>query len=453
MPRLAVAVLVLLSSVETISTAGQAGQAGAGAGAAVSSAPTTAEEEKGMRTATQDTMLTMHALTSALLQTFPDGIPAENEMDDDQYGLLGTKLQTARWLEILNSQLGFKDLKEGGFASALKHFELTLKYAAVRASTEDDAYGSDGGPPWWMREPGYLQMIRVIMGNAYKQNKLLERSDVPLRQAQSSSDAQPAAESAEPSPALRAAAEAAAHSQTHTLGYTVLPRQQEMIDKLPQLSTCLVPDRVPPNITHDELYDRYVSKNRPVIITRGIIDSWPANEAWSRSELLNNWGDLKVKVGDKPQNGLGPLPDAIVMTLGDYIKEAFPETEEGLGTAAPYTKYVFNTMVNHPLGDDWSIPDAIKRSTRVADNTRFQNTPHTQGVFEWLIGPAGSGSHMHIHFAAWAGLVTGRKRWVLSPPGMTQGKASNPDFKVGGMKQAPTAYDWFIDDLPSWQGP
>ena len=37
-------------------------------------------------------------------------------------------------------------------------------------------------------------------------------------------------------------------------------------------------------------------------------------------------------------------------------------------------------------------------------------------AFEFFIGPAMSGAHLHAHSAAWNGLVYGRKRWVITPP-------------------------------------
>lgn len=41
---------------------------------------------------------------------------------------------------------------------------------------------------------------------------------------------------------------------------------------------------------------------------------------------------------------------------------------------------------------------------------------HVNGSFEFYFGPTLTGAHIHGHPGAWNGLVSGRKRWVITPP-------------------------------------
>ena len=141
------------------------------------------------------------------------------------------------------------------FETALKHMALTIKYAGARSAADEAAYGppDERKGPWWVQEPGYPQIMRVLLGNEYKQNKLLERADTNhVGQSSAKAKASASAKDTEPelSPALQAAADAAAYSATVDLGYTTLPYQQKALDTLPPISTCLVPDRVPPTTSY-----------------------------------------------------------------------------------------------------------------------------------------------------------------------------------------------------------
>ena len=118
-----------------------------------------------------------------------------------------------------------------------------------------------------------------------------------------------------------------------------------------------------PTCRYEEIFSKYVSQNRPVIITRGAIESWPANKAWSRSALLKDWGDMPVKVGSKPQNGPGPHPQSWMMTLGEYINKTLPDTEEGLDTTALDVSYVRTPFADVALDLAFDVVGVCLRAT------------------------------------------------------------------------------------------
>merc|ERR1712232_698240 len=62
-------------------------------------------------------------------------------------------------------------------------------------------------------------------------------------------------------------------------------------------------DRVEPTITPDELYHKYIKQCRPVVIKKGLLDNWPAQQRWSRENLIERYGSLPLKVARGPQPG------------------------------------------------------------------------------------------------------------------------------------------------------
>lgn len=50
----------------------------------------------------------------------------------------------------------------------------------------------------------------------------------------------------------------------------------------------------------------------------------------------------------------------------------------------------------------------------------------------------------HSHKAAWNGLVHGRKRWLLVPPGVKQDSYELPAGQV-------PAFEWYRDSYPIWR--
>lgn len=101
-------------------------------------------------------------------------------------------------------------------------------------------------------------------------------------------------------------------------------------------------------------------------------------------------------------------------------------------------------MGSCPLQQDFKVPDAIQRlitgtsgTSGTAHPNPFTDDVHPgnkalndSGRFEFFFGPAGAGAWLHQHAAAWNGLVHGRKRWLLLPPGKLQGSPTLPAGRV-----------------------
>ena len=98
------------------------------------------------------------------------------------------------------------------------------------------------------------------------------------------------------------------------------------------------------------------------------------------------------------------------MTLAQFVDEVMAGSPAESG--APEVRYVFNTLTNHKLGKDFAVPEIVSRAVMkpAAVGEDYTTKP---GVFEWILGPAGSGSHPHCHSGAWNALVYGEKRWLV----------------------------------------
>jgi oxalate decarboxylase/phosphoglucose isomerase-like protein (cupin superfamily) len=78
------------------------------------------------------------------------------------------------------------------------------------------------------------------------------------------------------------------------------------------------------------------------------------------------------------------------------------------GVSSPdIPQYVFERLKQtSPLLHDVQVPDVLDPDVTMIIPQSFQ----------FYLGPAESGSPMHIHQAAWNAQLFGRKRWFLMPP-------------------------------------
>lgn len=193
-------------------------------------------------------------------------------------------------------------------------------------------------------------------------------------------------------------------------------------------------------VSGEELWDKYVSQNRPVLV-RGILDdaTWDAaRQAYTVDELLRDHGGAAVTVSAIPYarkfaSGLGARGE----TLKDYVRHMFNDTDAS-PDEAKYPWYVFrgHPVKNMPADkeEDWFVPSdivyppqsildafdtasdyATPRSTRIQSGgwkDRFWPFVNVQ----WALGVAGSGAPMHFHNSAWNACIYGAKRWIAYPP-------------------------------------
>ena len=101
-----------------------------------------------------------------------------------------------------------------------------------------------------------------------------------------------------------------------------------------------------------------------------------------------------------------------VMTVPEYVKAVMAPTHFGpenttsahmFNASHPDLRYVFNTMENSPLHNDFTVPDVFEALTSATGKYAgsFAGDGHGPGVFEFFFGPALSGAGMHAHPAAW----------------------------------------------------
>lgn len=114
----------------------------------------------------------------------------------------------------------------------------------------------------------------------------------------------PASES---SPQVPGSARAIADATVLASGYPLYGYQLEALSTLqPPAVGRGIPqvDKVPATITANELYDKYISVGRPVVIKKGLLNNWGAQEQWKFEKLLQTRGDLSVVVARGPKPGI-----------------------------------------------------------------------------------------------------------------------------------------------------
>jgi hypothetical protein len=238
-------------------------------------------------------------------------------------------------------------------------------------------------------------------------------------------------------------------------GFTLFGYQQQLLATTLPPMHCPSPDRVPATIDPAELFEKYIHRNIPFIVEAGTYAVWPANSKWTRAGLIEHYADVELNVAPKP---LPTMPDAfdIEYAMDPEVKqmnvESFLHTvmanADGDGNSThPELRYVFNTM--NMLGDDIEhsfglFPNWEEMSYDDAEPDQpppfFDNTPHIADYFEFAIGPALTGAHMHSHGAAWNAIFSGKKRWAISPMEFQDEHGKSWDDEP--------AYHWFRDELP-----
>ncbi|CAM9932330.1 unnamed protein product [Discosporangium mesarthrocarpum] len=161
--------------------------------------------------------------------------------------------------------------------------------------------------------------------------------------------------------------------------------------------------------------EEYEVPNIPVVLVDGAA-SWPAISCWTKEHLLKCYGDLRLHAG------------GLEFELKDYLRYA-EESEDELPL------YVFDKHFANKcpaLGEGYSVPEVFPDDLfsvldendacgGADDDDRSEALGRPD--YRWLIaGPARSGSSFHVDpngTSAWNGVVCGRKKWVLFPPGAT----------------------------------
>ena len=160
-----------------------------------------------------------------------------------------------------------------------------------------------------------------------------------------------------------------------------------------------------------ELFARsHIVENMPFLVN-GLISHWPATKNWSMPRILHLYGGKLFSCGNSTVNN-----SPIIMTLDDYFLHCQSTSNSVSDCHSPL--YIFDSTFEEDceaLLTDYSMPSVFTNclfATCVPANFR----PN----YRWfLVGGTGSGSMLHVdplHTSAWNALVTGKKRWVLIEP-------------------------------------
>jgi hypothetical protein len=184
-----------------------------------------------------------------------------------------------------------------------------------------------------------------------------------------------------------------------------------------------------------DFVERYERPGRPVILS-GLMDGWACREDWATDDALERLA------GPTARFHCG----AAQLTMRQYLRYARLAQEE-----SPLylfdRKFAEKAPALAPPGS-YAVPPHF-------DEDLLSLLGHeARPAFRWLIaGPRGSGSFFHVDpngTSAWNAVVSGRKRWIMLPPGrVPPGVFPSED---GAEVAVPLSIaEWFLnnyEDLP-----
>jgi len=189
------------------------------------------------------------------------------------------------------------------------------------------------------------------------------------------------------------------------------------------------------DVSPEEFVQRFELPAKPCII-RGLLDEWPAykegKSKWSFQGLQDRFGDVRLKCGEDDDGY------KVKLRLDHFVRYVEEQKDD-----APL--YIFDADFGDegkptiPLLDDFSMPPYF------AEDLYSLVGEKRRPPYRWmLLGPKRSGSSMHIDplaTSAWNSIISGRKRWVLFPPGMPKSVVKP---KAWMDKPDREAIDWFL---------
>ena len=184
--------------------------------------------------------------------------------------------------------------------------------------------------------------------------------------------------------------------------------------------------------SRDTFRSKYLYTNTPCMILN-IPDKWEAMKTWSFDNFEKRFGNTKF-----------------IVTAGGNVRLKY--------------KYYYDYMKSpkHRNDDvplyifDWRFGDGDKKTRILVDEYEIPEwftenlldclKKHERPPFRWLImGPERTGSSLHVDpFAtsAWNTLISGKKRWLLFPPGT---------FKKGTFDTSMMGALWYMYEYPKYK--
>ena len=175
-----------------------------------------------------------------------------------------------------------------------------------------------------------------------------------------------------------------------------------------------------------EFERRFEAPGVPVILT-GLVDRWPAAKLWSEASLRARFGAQCFHVGGH-ECRLDGFFDYCASTADEQPLYLF---DKAFAAKAP------------PLAAEYEVPPFFAPERDLFDAMPAGARPDHR----WLIiGGTRSGSLWHVDpnaTSAWNGLVSGSKRWMLSPPRGGPPPGVLPSDDMATVSQSVSLYEWF----------
>jgi hypothetical protein len=396
----------------------------------------------------------------------------------EKFVALETMADLTRTMQVIRTGYGLMELRKLNISAAAIQYQAALRAASQAQVFQGIIDLQDNGKRYddafarkWHCDEGFLALIQVILASQHMDG---------LHSGATTVDhvAAPTSGGIGETVALTAHADKVLDN-----GFTLFGYQQQLLSTTLPPIHCPSPDRVPATIDPQELFEKYINRNLPFIVEAGTFAAWPANSKWTRAGLVEHYAGLKVNVAPKPLPSMPSMPgdsefdeyegDPAVkqMHLEAFLDTAMDNVDGDGNATHPELRYVFNTV--NVFGTDVEHSFALFPRWEQIENQPppfFDNTPHFDEFVEFSVGPALSGAHMHSHMSTWNAVVSGKKRWVISPldldnpaskrshleKGMQQeeenaGEDSGSDVHHNPNYDWDQAYRWFKDELPKLQ--
>eukprot|EP00802_Teleaulax_amphioxeia_P011316 Tamp_11348.p1 GENE.Tamp_11348~~Tamp_11348.p1 ORF type:complete len:475 (+),score=114.07 Tamp_11348:193-1425(+) len=201
------------------------------------------------------------------------------------------------------------------------------------------------------------------------------------------------------------------------------------------------------SVSAEEFRERFEIPCKPCVIT-GLLDRWPAYHKWTYQSLRDRFASSRLKCGEDDDGY------KVKIRLEHFVRYALEQKDDS-------PLYIFDAdfgdegKATKPLLDEFAVPEYFREDL-------FQYVGEDRRPpYRWiLIGPRRSGSSIHIDplaTSAWNSVISGRKRWVLFPPGTPKALVKPAAWMA---KKDREAIDWFLchyrnikETLPPHQQP
>ncbi|KEG10542.1 transferase, transferring glycosyl group [Trypanosoma grayi] len=183
-------------------------------------------------------------------------------------------------------------------------------------------------------------------------------------------------------------------------GVPQAPRYRSALKEVPRCS----------GLSPAEFRERFEEPNLPVVLT-DVATSWPIFDL-----LQGKFENLAAKRAELFRPGISPdVPlrcEHTTMNVAEYVRYAVEQTDE-----RPI--YLFDAE----FGASMAVESLYTVPAHFGGDDFFKVLGDSRPKYRWIIaGPRRGGSSFHVdpnYTNAWNANLTGRKRWILFPPGCT----------------------------------